>query len=118
MYAFNSPTLIEVQKLMQFLQLAGETLWLDCNPSVYGPCADDLRTVIRDLEDHYIVGIGDGSRPVCEPSPGRFVLVLRIRADVVQGWTPRKGRMFGREHIVTASRALRDRGWLRALTTA
>jgi hypothetical protein len=33
-------------------------------------------------------------------------------AELVQAWSPRKGRMFTAEHGATAWYALRDRGWL------
>ena len=60
------PSLIETQKLMYFLQLAGEPLRLDYRKHWYGPYADNLRHVLRELEGHYIVGFGDGSAPVRE----------------------------------------------------
>lgn len=40
-----------------------------------------------------------------------------VVADVRQ-WSSRKGGMFGRDHIETAWRALRERGWIRTLTSA
>ena len=60
---------IEVQKLMYFLQMAGEPLRLDFQKGHYGPYADNLRSVLRELEGHYITGFGDGSAPVLESEP-------------------------------------------------
>lgn len=63
------PSLIETQKLMYFLQLAGEPLRLRYQKHLYGPYADNLRHVLRELEGHYIVGFGDGSALVHQAEP-------------------------------------------------
>lgn len=54
-------SLIEVQKLVYFLQLAGQPLRLRFEQGRYGPYADTLRHVLNDIEGHYLVGFGDGS---------------------------------------------------------
>lgn len=66
-------SLIEVQKLMYFLQSAGEPLRLKFNKHIYGPYADNLRHVLHTIEGHYVVGFGDGSRPVPESEPLRVL---------------------------------------------
>ncbi len=53
-------SLIEVQKLAYFLQLAGENLRLEFRPYHYGPYADNLRKALRNIEGHYTRGVGDG----------------------------------------------------------
>ncbi len=53
-------TLLEVQKLMYFMQLAGEPLELDFQPGHYGPYAEKLRHVLRPIEGHLISGYKDG----------------------------------------------------------
>lgn len=53
-------SLVEVQKLAYFLQLAGEDLRLAYRAHYYGPYADDLRKALRNTEGHYTRGIGDG----------------------------------------------------------
>lgn len=60
---------IEVQKLMYFLQELGEPLGLKFIKSFYGPYADNLRSVLRDVEGHYLIGWGDGSAKVQEAEP-------------------------------------------------
>jgi O-acetyl-ADP-ribose deacetylase (regulator of RNase III) len=60
---------VEVQKLMYFLQLAGEPLKLQFAQARYGPYANNLRHVLSRLEGGYIQGFGDGSRPVLEADP-------------------------------------------------
>ena len=56
-------TLIEVQKLMYFLQEAGEPLKLKYVKGRYGPYADNLNHLLKGVEGHFVVGFGDGSRP-------------------------------------------------------
>lgn len=65
----EAPSIIEVQKLMYFLQEAGEPLRLNYVKGLYGPYADNLRHVLMDLEGHYISGFGDGSGKVDEAEP-------------------------------------------------
>jgi O-acetyl-ADP-ribose deacetylase (regulator of RNase III) len=62
-------TLVEVQKLMYFLQAAGEPLKLDYQQGRDGPYADNLRHVLREVEGHYLSGYGDGSAPVLTAEP-------------------------------------------------
>lgn len=68
-FATEDPTLVEVQKLMYFLQAAGEPLKLNYSENIYGPYADNLRHVLRAVEGHYLSGFGDGSAPVLEAEP-------------------------------------------------
>lgn len=62
-------SLIETQKLMYFLQEAGEDLSLHFEANLYGPYADKLRHVLKAIEGHYIEGFGDGSNKVSEAEP-------------------------------------------------
>lgn len=66
-------SLIEVQKLMYFLQSAGEPLRLNFAKHIYGPYADNLRHVLHRIEGHYLVGFGDGSHAVHESEPLRVL---------------------------------------------
>ena len=50
---------IEVQKLAYFLEQAGEPLKLDFVKHNYGPYSDKLRHVLKALDGHYLVGVGD-----------------------------------------------------------
>lgn len=60
---------IEAQKLMYFLQEAGEPLRLRYSKHLYGPYADNLRHVLREIEGHYLSGYGDGSAKVTDAEP-------------------------------------------------
>jgi len=62
-------TLVEVQKLMYFLQVAGQPLRLRYEKAQYGPYADNLRHVLMNVENHYLRGFGDGSSKVWEADP-------------------------------------------------
>ena len=62
-------SLIEIHKLMYFLQEAGEDLKLRYQARFYGPYADNLRHVLKSLEGHQLEGFGDGSKKVDEAEP-------------------------------------------------
>lgn len=67
--ALDAPSLVETQKLMYFLQLAGEPLNLAFEANRYGPYADNLRHVLSKIEGHFLSGYGDGSARVLEMEP-------------------------------------------------
>ena len=52
-------TKIEVQKLAYFLEKAGQPLNLEFVKHSSGPYSDKLRHVLKALDGHYIVGVGD-----------------------------------------------------------
>ena len=57
-------TLLEVHKLMYFMQEAGENLRLKFQKGYYGPYAENLRHVLKAIEGHHIVGyLGGGDAP-------------------------------------------------------
>jgi len=53
-------TLLEVHKLMYFMQEAGEPLRLKYQEAPYGPYAENLRHVLHAIEGHLISGYADG----------------------------------------------------------
>jgi len=53
-------TLLEIHKLMYFMQEAGEPLQLKHNKAPYGPYAENLRHVLHAIEGHMISGYADG----------------------------------------------------------
>ncbi len=53
-------TLLEVHKLMYFMQEAGEPLKLQYAQANYGPYAENLRHVLKHVEGHLISGYADG----------------------------------------------------------
>jgi O-acetyl-ADP-ribose deacetylase (regulator of RNase III) len=54
-------TLLEVHKLMYFLQESGQPLRLKFGAGSFGPYARNLRQVMIRLEGHWLSGYGDGS---------------------------------------------------------
>ncbi len=53
-------TLLEVHKLMYFLQVAGQPLKLNYVKHKYGPYAENLRHVLKSIEGHMVTGYSDG----------------------------------------------------------
>lgn len=53
-------TLIEVQKLMYFMQEAGQPLKLNYGKHHYGPYAPNLSHVLHRVEGHFVAGYQDG----------------------------------------------------------
>ena len=53
-------TLLEVHKLMYFMDVAGEPLKLNFKKGRYGPYAENLTHVLRAVEGHMISGYADG----------------------------------------------------------
>ena len=64
-------TLLEIHKLMYFMQEAGEGLKLQYNKGPYGPYARNLRHVLSLMEGHFITGYGDA-----EDNPERQINLL------------------------------------------
>ncbi|MDP8240871.1 MAG: macro domain-containing protein [Candidatus Hatepunaea meridiana] len=53
-------SLLEIHKLMYFMQEAGEPLRLKFSKALYGPYAENLRHVLNSIEGHLIAGYADG----------------------------------------------------------
>ncbi len=53
-------SLLEVHKLMYFMQEAGEPLRLKMEEAPFGPYAENLRHVLNDVEGYFVTGYGDG----------------------------------------------------------
>jgi O-acetyl-ADP-ribose deacetylase (regulator of RNase III) len=64
-------TLLEIHKLMYFLQEAGEGLKLQYKKAPYGPYAENLRHVLTLMEGYFITGYGDG-----QDNPDRQINLL------------------------------------------
>jgi len=53
-------SLLEIHKLMYFMQEAGEPLCLRYTKALYGPYAENLRQVLAHVEGHFLTGYADG----------------------------------------------------------
>lgn len=68
-------SLLEIHKLMYFMQESGQSLDLDYQKATHGPYAPKLRFVMRRLEGHYLMGYrdgGDNPDKAIELVPGAF----------------------------------------------
>lgn len=87
----DSVTLLELHKLMYFMQETGEQLRLEFVKGKYGPYATNLRHVLNAMEGHFLLGFGDASEEpgkVVEPMPGAIAkaehyLKERSRAETL-----------------------------------
>lgn len=84
-------TLLEIHKLMYFMQESGERLRLRFRPGAYGPYAENLRHVLREIDGYFISGYGDGG-----DTPER-------RIDLVPGAVA-DARRFLADHPATQAR--------------
>jgi len=65
-------TLLEIHKLMYFMQEAGEGLKLQYQKGPFGPYARNLRHVLNLMEGHFITGYGDA-----EDNPDRQINLIK-----------------------------------------
>jgi|SRR5579859_6669315 len=72
-------SLLEVHKLMYFMQESGEVLKLKYQKGTYGPYAKNLRHVLNVLEGHFISGYGDA-----DDKPGRPIELLPGASDAAE----------------------------------
>jgi len=86
-----SVSLLEIHKLMYFLQEAGEPLRLKYEKAIYGPYAKNLRHVLNRIEGHFITGYGDA-----QDTPEKQI---ELRSDA-----SRQAEDFLRAHEETRSR--------------
>ena len=69
-------TLLEIHKLMYFMQEGGEPLRLRYKKAPYGPYAENLRHVLNAVEGHFITGYVDGGDAPDKP--------IQIKSGVVE----------------------------------
>jgi O-acetyl-ADP-ribose deacetylase (regulator of RNase III) len=80
-------TLLEVHKLMYFMQVAGEPLQLRFAKGPYGPYAENLRHVLNAVEGHLVAGYangGDAPNKQLKLVPGALEDANSFLADKVQ----------------------------------
>ena len=53
--------MLEIHKLMYFMQESGEKLRLNYTRALYGPYAENLRHVLNVIEGHFIIGFADAA---------------------------------------------------------
>lgn len=86
-----SVSLLEIHKLMYFMQEAGEPLKLKYSKGPYGPYAENLRHVLGAIEGHFISGFGDA-----EDNPGKQI---ELKLDAAE-----QAEAFLKDHPTTQAR--------------
>jgi O-acetyl-ADP-ribose deacetylase (regulator of RNase III) len=81
--AQEGASLLEIQKLMYFLQEAGQPPRLNYVKARYGPYAENLNQVLQKLEGHYLRGYGDRTQEVMKLSP---ISLLAGAEDEGRSW--------------------------------
>ena len=87
-------SLLEVHKLMYFMQIAGQPLKLRYTKGQYGPYAENLRHVLNAVEGHFISGYADGGD--APDKPLELVPGAVEDADVALGRSPTTRKRFER----------------------
>lgn len=87
----DAVTLLEIHKLMYFMQEAGENLRLDYVKGAYGPYAKNLHHVLDRIEGHFIAGYGEGSE-----QPGK---IIEYKPEAAE-----QAELFLRKHRATLER--------------
>lgn len=108
-------TLLEIQKLVYFLQMAGEPMHLRFEKKQFGPYAETLHHVLQRIEGHFLRGYGDRSKSaevVVLPDAGREASDFVTRhpetrdrmervANLIEGFeTPRGMELLATVHFV------------------
>ena len=76
-------TLLELHKLVYFLQEAGEPMKFRFLKGTYGPYADNLRHVLGAMEGHFVTGFGDGGEQPGKELDVKHAAVLKAERFVV-----------------------------------
>lgn len=84
-------SLLEIHKLMYFMQESGEGLRLRYTKAIYGPYAENLRHVLSQIEGHFITGYGDA-----EDKPDKQI---ELRLDASE-----QAEVFLKNHPMTHAR--------------
>lgn len=79
-------TVLEIQKLAYFQQVAGEALKLRFAKGTFGPYADELRHVLNHMEGHFIQGFADGQN-----QPGTAITLLPAAAAEAESFLQEGG---------------------------
>lgn len=85
-------TLLEVHKLMYFMQEAGEPLKLKYTKAPYGPFAENLGHVLKAIEGHLVSGYADGG-----DAPDKQLKLVPQAFEDARGFL--EGKQSTREHF-------------------
>ena len=85
-------TLMEVHKLMYFMQEAGEPLRLKFRKAHYGPYAENMRHVLHEIEGHLISGYRDGG-DAPDKELGLVPGAIKDAIDFLEGYPKTRDRL-------------------------
>lgn len=91
-------SLLEIHKLMFFLQEAGQPLKLKYSKNNYGPYAENLRHVMTKIEGHFLEGYADGG-----DSPSKILKIINDSDHMAEKY------LSATEHQTTSERIERVR---------
>lgn len=86
-----SISLLEVHKLTYFLEVAGEPLRLEFKKGTYGPYAEKLRHVLREIEGHLVSGYADGG-----DTPGKQLALVPGAVSEAESFLSRNAETLAR----------------------
>ena len=89
-------TLLEVHKLMYFMQEAGEPLRLRFQKAPYGPYAENLRHVLNAIEGYFISGYADGG-----DAPNKKLMLVPGASKEAAAFLKNSGEANNRFHKVS-----------------
>lgn len=92
-------TLLEIHKLMYFMQESGQDLKLRYAKGPYGPYAENLRHALIPIEGHYVIGYGDA-----EDSPGKRISLNQDAAERAESFLRANAAV--REHFERVARLI------------
>jgi O-acetyl-ADP-ribose deacetylase (regulator of RNase III) len=84
-------TLLELHKLMYFMQEAGEPLRLRFKAAPYGPYAENLRHVLQEIEGYFVSGYADGG-----DAPGKELTLVPGAVDDAEEFLARHAETHSR----------------------
>lgn len=90
-------SLLEVHKLMYFLQEAGESLKLKYSKGAYGPYASNLRHLLTRMERHYTTGYGDG-----QDDPRKEIALIENAAEEARAFVEKDAPLHSNMERVAA----------------
>ena len=86
-------TLLEIHKLMYFMETAGEPLRLNYRKAIYGPYSENIRHILNQVEGHLVSGYADGG-----DTPGKELELVPGALEDAQKFLADKTRT--REHLL------------------
>ena len=106
-------SLLELHKLMYLLQESGEPLGLRLQKETFGPYAVNLRHVLKAMDNHYIIGYGEGG-----DDPTKLIQLLPGATQDARAYLASQYPTYGRiRRVLDAMEGFESPSGLELLTT-